>query len=88
MIESWTELWSSGHGPSRTYCGIARTEEGFAVDVFKGDSCIASEIYGSQSDAQRAAQVFARRYMRRQEQSKPAIPAAAQRNGRYSQRVS
>jgi hypothetical protein len=31
MAGWWTELWSIGNGLSRTSCGIARTEEGFAV---------------------------------------------------------
>lgn len=63
-MASWTELWSVGDGGSRMYCGIARTEEGFAVDVFRGDSCVASQVHGSRSEAERAARAIARRYMR------------------------
>lgn len=53
--ESWTEVWSAGHGRSRSYCGIARTEDGFAVDVFHGDTCVASSTYESWDEAERAA---------------------------------
>jgi hypothetical protein len=46
------------------YCGIERTEEGFAVDVFRGDSCVVSQVHPSRSEAERAARAIARRYMR------------------------
>lgn len=53
--ESWTEVWTTGHGHTRSYCGIARTEDGFAVDVFVGDSCIASSTYATRREAETAA---------------------------------
>lgn len=53
--ESWTEIWSSGYGRDRSYCGIAETEDGFAVDVFEGDTCVASVIFTSHDDAHQAA---------------------------------
>ncbi len=62
--ESWTEVWSAGHGRSRSYCGIARTEEGFAVDVFHGDTCVASAVFGSQHEAEKAAYQMRGRYLR------------------------
>lgn len=62
--ESWTEVWSAGHGRNRSYCGIARTEEGFAVDVFHGDSCVASAVFGSQPEAEKAAYQMRGRYLR------------------------
>lgn len=62
--ESWTEVWSAGHGRSRSYCGIARTEEGFAVDVFHGDTCVASATFGSQHEAEMAAHQMRGRYLR------------------------
>ncbi len=62
--ESWTEVWSAGHGRSRSYCGIARTEEGFAVDVFHGDTCVASEVFDSQDEAEQAAHEMRGRYLR------------------------
>lgn len=51
MTETWTELWSIGSGRSRTYCGIAHTEDGFAVDVFDGDICVESHHYNTSTDA-------------------------------------
>ena len=62
--ESWAEVWSAGHGRSRSYCGIAQTEEGFAVDVFHGDTCVASAVFDSQAEAQRAANQMRGRYLR------------------------
>jgi len=60
--EWWREVWSVGEGRSRTYCGIARTPEGFAVDVFEGDDCIESETYDSRLEAAYAVDAFRRRY--------------------------
>jgi hypothetical protein len=60
--EWWREVWSVGDGPSRTYCGIARTPEGFAVDVFEGDDCIESELFESRLEAAYAVDLFRRRY--------------------------
>jgi hypothetical protein len=62
MARWWTELWSLGAGPSRIYCGIAQTVEGFAVDVFYGDTCIDSEVYPTRASATRAAQARKRHY--------------------------
>jgi hypothetical protein len=55
MADSWTELWSIRAGRSRTYCGVARTADGFAVDVFRDDMCIASEEHATREKAVRAA---------------------------------
>ncbi|GEM_PF-2635011 len=62
--ESWREIWSSGHGRDRSYCGIAETEDGFAVDVFEGDTCVASVVFTSHSDAHQAAVRCRSRYVR------------------------
>lgn len=59
----WTPIWSVGTGTSRIYCGIARTEEGFAVDVFRGDTCIESVVYDSRTAAVRGAAAFERQYV-------------------------
>lgn len=64
MTDWWTEQWSFGEGQSRTYCGIARTDEGYAVDVFRGDNCVASEVHSTHGDAARAARALAARYRR------------------------
>lgn len=55
MVDWWTEEWAIGTGQSRVYCGISRTEEGYAVDVFRGDTCIDSFVFNTQHDAKRAA---------------------------------
>jgi hypothetical protein len=62
MTEIWTELWSLGTGRSRTYCGLAHTETGFAVDVFVGDTCIESHDHGTSTDAVRVAVALKDRY--------------------------
>jgi hypothetical protein len=62
--DAWTEVWSAGHGRSRSYCGIAHTEEGFAVDVFHGDTCVASVTFGSRHEAEQAAHQMRGRYIR------------------------
>jgi hypothetical protein len=74
MPDSWTELWSFGVGRSRIYCGIARTEEGFAVDVFCGDWCIESEPHRTRAVAVRAALARERRYQHRRPQNVPLYP--------------
>lgn len=70
MADSWTELWSVRAGRSRTYCGVARTDDGFAVDVFRDDTCIASEEHATREMAVRAALARERRY-------RPAAPSRA-----------
>lgn len=58
----WAEEWSFGHGRTRTYCGITHTEEGYAVDVFRGDTCVDSFMYGSLTEARRVAQALRLQY--------------------------
>lgn len=58
----WREIWSFGEGPSRVYCGIAKTSEGFAVDVFQGDTCVESETFATRIEAAFAVDLFRRRY--------------------------
>jgi hypothetical protein len=70
--EPWTEIWSSGHGPERTYCGIADTDDGYAVDLFEGDTCVASSLFQNRADAEQAAQRMRARY----------LPTAAHNAGR------
>jgi hypothetical protein len=61
--ESWTEIWADGYGRNRSYCGIAGTEDGFAVDVFRGDTCLASATYGTWQEAEREAEALRARYV-------------------------
>lgn len=58
----WREIWSLEDGPRRVYCGIAQTEDGYAVDVFRGDTCIESETFASRLEAAFAVDLFRRRY--------------------------
>jgi hypothetical protein len=60
----WTQIWSLGTGANRIYCGIARTEEGFAVDLFQGDTCVDSLVFENRTAAVKAAAAFERRYAR------------------------
>lgn len=62
--EPWTEIWSTGHGRERAYCGIADTDDGFAVDVFQGDTCVASSMFAERAEAERAARQMRSRYQR------------------------
>ena len=55
MADWWVEEWSVRTGQARVYCGIARTDDGYAVDVFRGDTCIDSFVFNTRSDARRAA---------------------------------
>lgn len=62
--EPWTEIWSKGRGRDRSYCGIAETEDGYAVDVFQGDTCVASSIFNTRDEAEHAAMQLQSRYLR------------------------
>lgn len=65
MTDWWREVWSEGQGARRLYCGIAKTPEGYAVDVFRGDVCIFSETYRSRFAAAEAVDVARLRYGRK-----------------------
>lgn len=65
MSAWWAEQWSFGRGRARTYCGIRRTPEGFAVEVFRGDTCVDSFVYGSVVDAKRVAHGLKLQYRNR-----------------------
>jgi hypothetical protein len=65
MSRWWKEIWSTGIGASRVYCGIARTVDGYAVDLFRGDECLASDIYDTRAEAERSAQTLERRHVSR-----------------------
>ena len=53
-MDWWTEVWSFEHGSSRVYGGIALTPDGFAVDVFDGDTCVESDVFDSREEAEDA----------------------------------
>ena len=71
MARWWKEVWAAGAGRSRLYCGIARTIEGYAVDIFRGDSCVSSEIHPTRDEAERAASELGRRYAPRRRSPEP-----------------
>jgi len=62
--ESWTEIWSAGDGESRSYCAVAQTADGFAVDVFHGDACVDSTLHPSFEAATAHAKAMRHRYLR------------------------
>jgi hypothetical protein len=62
MAKPWTELWSFGSGAQRSYCVIERTEEGFALDVFRGDTCIESDVFETRDQAERVARGLEAQY--------------------------
>ena len=71
MARWWKEVWAAGGGKSRIYCGIARTIDGYAVDVFRGDSCVSSEMHSTREEAERAASELGRRYVPHRRSSEP-----------------
>ena len=71
-MDDWTEQWSFGVNGSRVFCGIARTDEGFAVDVFYSDTCVASFPCRSQQEAEHVARDLRFEYA-------PGLPLAALR---------
>lgn len=78
MASAWKEIWSVGTGRNRHYCGIARTEDGHAVDVMRGDTCLESETYLTLQQAEQAAEANRRRYVRsaRESAERPAADSA------------
>ena len=58
----WREIWSIDQQSSRIYCGIAKTADGFAVDVFRGDTCIESETFATRLEAAFAVDMYRRRF--------------------------
>ena len=71
----WREIWSLDEGRTRVYCGIARTPDGYAVDVFRGDTCVESETFPSRLEAAFAVDLYRRRYAG--ESPFPATPFTA-----------
>jgi hypothetical protein len=69
MAKWWKEVWSAGSGARRLYCGIARTVDGYAVDLFRGDECIASDLFATRTEAERAASGLRREHVRRSSSS-------------------
>lgn len=81
----WREIWSVGDGASRRYCGIARTPDGYAVDVFVGDQCLESETFETRIEAAYAVDIYRRRYAPEGAEAAipfmaPTAPAATYRN--------
>ncbi len=79
MANWWTEMWTSGSGRERVYCGIARTEEGFAVDLFRGDTCLDSWVYLTREAAVRAALDLERQHAGRMPPDTMRMPVTMRR---------
>lgn len=77
--EWWREVWSVGDGRNRVYCGIARTPDGYAVDVFEGDNCVESDTFATRLDAAYAVDNFRRRYARHDIAGAPIMGGATAR---------
>jgi hypothetical protein len=76
---NWTEQWSIGEGPSRVYCGIARTDNGLFVNVFEGETCVESVRVFTDQDATRLAHLFSVTKIR--EHSPPGSPQMQSSDG-------
>jgi hypothetical protein len=53
MVSWRAEQWSLGSGQGRLSCGISRSEDGFSVDIFRGETCLDSVFYRTRADAER-----------------------------------
>jgi hypothetical protein len=59
------EQWSVGSGRSRVSCGISRSEDGYAVDLFRGETCVDSFFYSTRADAERVTRELKLQYLDR-----------------------
>jgi hypothetical protein len=53
MVSWRAEQWSLGSGQARLSCGISRSEDGFSVDISRGETCLDSVFYPKRADAER-----------------------------------
>jgi hypothetical protein len=65
MIVRRAEQWSFGSGRSRVSCGISRSEDGFAVDLLRGDTRVDSFFYQKRVDAERTTRQLKLQYLDR-----------------------
>lgn len=65
MIIRRAEQWSIGTGRSRVSCGISRSEDGFAVDLFRGETRVDSFFYQTRADAERTTRQLKLQYLDR-----------------------
>lgn len=65
MFARRAERWSLGSGRSRVSCGISRSEDGFAVDLFRGDVRVDSFFYSNRVDAERVTRQLKLQYLDR-----------------------
>jgi hypothetical protein len=65
MVSWRSEQWRVGAGRSRVSCGISRTEDGFAVDVICGETCVDSFFYQNRADAERVTRQLKLQYLDR-----------------------
>ena len=57
------EQWKLMSGGSRISCGISRTEDGFSVDVYDGETCVDRYACGTRGDAERRTRALKLRYL-------------------------
>ena len=57
-----TESWRLSSGGGLVSCGISRTEDGYAVDVSHGDTCIDRIVCVTRAEAELAARTAKLRY--------------------------
>jgi hypothetical protein len=65
-MTAWrTEQWALGSGEARLSCGISRSEDGFAVDLSRGNTCLDSFFYRTRADAERLTRQLKLQYVDR-----------------------
>ena len=72
----WAEEWSFGSGRSRASCGISRTDEGYAVDLFRGDTCVESFVFPTRAEALEAVHTLKLQHGGSGGRSRPSGPRA------------
>ena len=65
-MNAWrAEQWWLGSGADRVSCGISRSEDGYAVDLFHGSQQIESIFYSTRADAERLTRQLKLQYLDR-----------------------
>jgi hypothetical protein len=71
------EQWKLVSGGSRVSCGISRSEDGFSVDVFDGETCVDRFSCRTRTDAEQATRRVKLRYLDRHSSALSALGASA-----------
>ena len=70
------EQWKLNSGGSRVSCGISRSEDGFSVDVYHGETCVDRFPCRTRTDAEQTTRRVKLRYLDRHMPA-PVTPDAA-----------